>query len=450
MTTHLKKSLSARHILMIAMGSAIGTGFFFGVGGSIHLAGPSILLSYLLGGIMMYVIVRALGEMSVAEPNSGSFSYFAYKYIGEYAGFLSGWNYWFNYIIICMLELTACGFFMDYWFPNTVHWVVTLIVMLIFTCINLLNVRLFGEIEFWFAGIKVITVIGLIIFGIYILGFSSNTDQHISNINNLWRHGGIFAHGIQGFLFSFVIVVFSFGGTELVGITAGETHDPKKNIPLAINGIIVRIILFYIATLAIVMCLYPWNKLDIHISPFVDVFKQIGISKAATLMNLVAITAALSSLNSGIYGTGRMLHNLGTQGNAPRAMKKLSKTGIPTNAIIFSMGCIATTVLLNYFFPKHVFNMLLSVATICAIISWLTILVTHFKFKRSITIPSHYPVMLYPYSTISAMLFLVGLAIIMYYMPDFKLAIMIAPLWIILLSVGYLIKKRYLYSNKLI
>ncbi|TXI97006.1 MAG: amino acid permease [Neisseriales bacterium] len=438
----LKHGLTSRHILMIALGSAIGTGFFFGSGSSIKLAGPAILLSYSIGGIMMYIIVRALGEMAVAEPSSGSFSYYAYKYIGNYAGFVSGWNYWFNYIIVCMLELTATGIFMDYWFPQSVHWIITLVVIVLFTGINLLNVRMFGEFEFWFAGIKVVTVICLVLFGVYILGFGNNHQQSVSNVSNLWQNGGFFANGLQGFLFSFVVVVFSFGGTELVGITAAEAENPRKTIPMAINGIIVRILLFYIATLAIIMCLYPWNKIDSHISPFVDVFQQIGIAKAASLMNLVAITAALSSLNSGIYGTARMVYNLGLQGNAPQAMTKVSAKGSPTNAIIFSIICIGLTVFLNYLYPKQIFNILLSIATIAAIINWITILVTHINFKRKFTGISHYPIFFYPLSSVIAIIFLVMVAGIMYFMPDFRLAIIIAPIWLCLLSIGYLIKTK--------
>lgn len=438
----LAHSLSSRHILMIALGSAIGTGFFFGAGESIKLAGPAILLSYALGGIMMYIVVRALGEMAVAEPSSGSFSYYAYKYIGNYAGFVSGWNYWFNYIIVSMLELTATSIFMDYWFPNVTHWIVTLVVMIIFTIINLLHVRIFGEFEFWFAGIKVTTVICLVLFGIYIIGFDHNSNQGVSNIGNLWQNGGFFANGLQGFLFSFVIVVFSFGGTELVGITAGEAENPEKTIPMAINGIIVRIILFYIATLGIVMCLYPWNKIDANVSPFVDVFRQIGINKAASLMNLVAISAALSSLNSGIYGTARMVYNLADQQNAPKFMKKTSEKGIPYNAIIFSVICIAITVLLNYLYPKKIFNILLAIATIAAIINWLTILVTHTSFKKKAKNTGSYPSLFYPWSSIFAAIFLITVASIMFFMPDMKLAIMIAPGWILLLSIGYFIKTK--------
>lgn len=442
MNTKLSHGLTTRHILMIALGSAIGTGFFFGTAESIKLAGPSIILSYAIGGVMMYIIVRALGEMAVAEPSSGSFSYYAYKYIGNYAGFIAGWNYWFNYIIVCMLELTATGIFMDYWFPNSYHWIITLVVMMLFTGINLLNVKFFGEFEFWFAGIKVLTVICLILFGVYILGFSPKENQGVSNIANLWTNGGFFANGMQGFLFSFVVVVFSFGGTELVGITAGEAENPKKTIPMAINGIIFRIILFYIATLTIIMCLYPWNHINAKISPFVDVFQQIGIAKAASIMNLVAITAALSSLNSGIYGTARMMYNLGLQRNSAQVFTKVSSKGIPVNAILLSIACIGITVVLNYFYQKQIFNILLSVATIAAIINWMTILITHAQFKRKSTAISEYKTILYPLTSIIAMIFLIMVIIIMYRMPSFHAAIIVAPIWLILLSLAFLIKTK--------
>jgi AAT family amino acid transporter len=437
----LKKELSARHILMIAMGSAIGTGFFFGTGQAIHLAGPSILLAYLLGGMVMYIIVRALGEMSVAEPNSGSFSYYAYRYIGHYAGFISGWNYWFNYIIVCMLELSACSLFMDYWFIHSQHWLITLTIMSIFTLINLAHVGLFGEIEFWFAGIKVVTIIGFILFGLYIIGFQPQPD-HRSSLSNLWSHGGFFVHGPLGFLSSLVVVVFSFGGTELVGMAAGETQNPQKNIPRAINAIIFRIILFYVFTLAIVMCLYPWDQLNANISPFVDVFKQMGIMKAASLINVVAITAALSSLNSGIYGTARMLHHLGLQGDAPRLVTRLSKNGAPRNATLISMACIAFTILLNYFYPQQIFNMLLAIATIAAIMNWIAILVTHICFKRAFNKTSHYPLFGYPYTSLIAIVCLIIVAVTMSFLPEFRLAIWIAPVWLTLLTIGYWLKNR--------
>ncbi len=439
--TRLAHRLKARHILMIALGSAIGTGLFFGAGESIQMAGPSILLAYLVGGIMMYIVVRALGEMTVDEPNAGSFSYYAYKYMGDYAGFLSGWNYWFNYIIVCMLELTATTLFLDYWIPNASHWLLTLLILLFFTSINLIHVKFFGEFEFWFAGIKVVTIIALIIFGSYIIFSGSN---NVSHVDNLWKQGGFFAHGLHGFLFAFVIVVFSFGGTELVGIAAGEAENPQKNIPMAINGVIARILIFYVATLAIIMCLYPWNQIDGHISPFVDVFKQIGFAKAASLMNLVAITAALSSFNSGVYGTARMAYNLGLQKNAPRFLTKLSHNQIPANAILFSSLFIFMTVLLNYFYPKQVFNILLALATIAAIINWLTILITQLAFRRHKQAKEiDYKMPLFPFSSIAAILFFVLIAGVMTQMPDMKMAIFIAPIWLLALSIAYALKKYW-------
>ena len=434
----LSHSLQTRHILMIAIGSAIGTGLFFGSGKSIQLAGPSILLAYFIGGIVMYIVLRALGEMTVDEPNSGSFSYYAYKHLGNYAGFISGWNYWFNYIIVCMLELTATTMFLDFWFPHASHWLMILIILVLFCVVNLLNVKFFGEFEFWFAGIKVVTILALIILGIYLIFFAKTTNS-LTNINNLWSHGGFFTGGINGFIMSFVIIVFSFGGTELIGITAGEAKNPKKTIPMAINGVILRIALFYIATLAIIMCLYPWNLIKADTSPFVDVFTQIGISKAATIMNFVAITAALSSFNSGIYGTGRMVYNLSLQGNAPKVLSKLSKRHIPYTAIIFSCLCIFLTVILNYLYPKQIFDILLAIATVAAIINWLLIIFTHSAFRKKKDIATlSYKMPWYPIPSIIAIIFFVIVIIAMTNMPEMKLAIYIAPLWILILSIAYL------------
>ena len=434
------KLLTKSQVLMIALGSAIGTGLFFGAGQSISIAGPSILLAYAVGGVIMYIILRALGEMTVHEPNVGSFSYYSYKYIGGFAGFISGWNYWFLYIIVCMLELTASTMFLDFWFPSLSHWQVALFILCIFAVINLLNVRYFGEFEFWFAGIKVLTIIALIILGLYLIFFGNNTNSHI---NNLWQNGGFMAHGFKGFLMSFVVVVFSFGGTELVGIMAGEAENPEKNVPLAINGVIFRIIIFYIATLFIIMSLYPWNKIDNNVSPFVDVFTKIGVYKAAAVMNLVAITSALSSLNSGIYGTGRMLYNLGKQGNAITLFTYLGKNGVPYIATIFSVLFIMIAVLLNYSYPKEIFNILLAIATIAAILNWIAILIAQISFRKKVDIRQiKYKMPFYPVSSIIAILFLILVIITMLQMNNMKLAVYIAPAWLITLYIGYVVRKK--------
>ncbi|MCC2645927.1 MAG: aromatic amino acid transporter AroP [Burkholderiales bacterium] len=427
---------------MIAIGSAIGTGLFFGAGESIKLAGPSILLSYAIGGIIMYIVIRALGEMTVHEPNAGSFSYYANKYIGNYAGFVAGWNYWFNYIIVSMLELTATTMFLDYWFPNASHWLIALNILIIFSAINLMNVKLYGEFEFWFAGIKVAVIITLIILGIYLIINNGHTSNNTS-IHNLWSYGGFFANGYSGFLLSFVVVIFSFGGTELVGITAGEAENPDKTIPLAINGIILRILIFYIGTLAIILCLYPWSKINSHLSPFVDVFSKIGIAKAAAVMNFVAITAALSSLNSGIYGTARMAYSLSQQRNAPKILGRLNSKGIPYMAILFSLFFIFFTVILNYLYPKQIFGVLLAIAVLAAIINWVIILLTQIVFRKKVKLENiKYKIPLYPITSIIAIIFFVMIIITMTQMKDMAMAIYIAPLWLLVLSVGYWIKDK--------
>jgi L-asparagine transporter-like permease len=442
-STKLAHTLKTRHILMIALGSAIGTGLFFSAGESITLAGPSILLSYTLGGLIMYIVIRALGEMTVHEPNVGSFSYYAYKYIGPYAGFISGWNYWFNYIIVSMLELTATSMFLDYWFPALPHWLVALVILIIFASINFLNVKFFGEFEFWFAGIKVITIIALIGLGLYLIFTGQGINANYSKVDNLWQYGGFFATGLHGFLLSFVIVIFSFGGTELVGIAAGEAENPQETVPLAINGIIIRIILFYLATLAIILCLYPWNKISNTMSPFVDVFSKIGLTKAAAVMNLVAITAALSSFNSGIYGTARMLYNLGKQQNAPYCLTKLNNRGIPYIATLFSLIFIFLTVILNYLYPKQIFNILLAIATIAAMINWLTILLAQISFRKKINKQKiHYKMPGFPFSSLIAIGFFAVILLIMASMASMRLAIYVLPIWLIILSSGYLIKLR--------
>ena len=441
---HLSHSLQTRHILMIALGSAIGTGLFLGAGESIRQAGPSILLAYAIGGIMMYIVVRALTEMTVHEPNAGSFSYYADKYIGNYAGFIAGWNYWFNYIIVCMLELTATTMFLDYWVTGIPHWLSALIILIFFVGVNLLNVRLFGEFEFWFAGIKVATIIALVLFGLYLIFFNQGLSHNVNtNISNLWQYGGFFAGGINGFLFSFVVVVFAFGGTELVGITAAEAKNPQKTIPLAVNGIIFRIILFYIATLAIIMCLYPWNQITPNVSPFVDVFTKIGISKAATVMNIVVITAALSSFNSGIYGTARMMYSLSHQNNAPKVFGKLSNNGIPYMAVMLSLVCIFATVLLNYLYPKQVFHILIAIAVIAAIINWIIILITQIYFRKKVKQQISYKMPFFPITSILAVIFFIIVTITMSQMKSMYLAVYIAPAWLLALSLGYFIKTKF-------
>jgi amino acid transporter, AAT family len=435
----LKRALSERHIQMIALGGAIGVGLFYGSATTIQMAGPAISLAYLLGGLIIFIIMRALGEMAVAEPMSGSFSAYAYRYVGPLAGFVTGWTYWFLWIFAGMAEITVIGSYVNYWFPSIPHWVSALGALILMLSINLINVKAFGEFEFWFALIKVVAILGMIGAGILlILGVGGRAPI---GLTNLWVHGGFMPNGIYGVLLSLVLVMFSFGGTELVGVTAGEAEDPQKTIPKAINNVIGRILIFYVGALLIMMAIYPWNEIGTQGSPFVLIFDQIGIPAAASIINLVVITAALSAFNSGLFSTGRMLYNLSLQKNAPKIFSQLSPSGVPRNGILFSSLLILVAVVLNYYLPGRVFLLISSVATIAIIITWVSILVTHYRFRQLKT-PEEIRNLTFklPYHKILltiALLFLILVVVLMGFIPDMRIALIIGPIWLLILFAGY-------------
>ena len=325
----LRKSLKNRHVQLIALGGAIGTGLFYGSSESIALAGPSILLAYLVGGLAIFMIVRALGEMSVEDPRAGAFSYYATRYWSKRAGFVSGWNYWFNYILVSMVELSVVGSFVNYWFPAIPQWVSAAVFLVVIAAMNLLGVSKFGEFEFWFAIIKIVAVIAMIVSGLAVLIAGLPTDSGVKASFSNWfaLDGGVLPHGLlqqsadgqwTGLLMALVVVMFSFGGTELIGITAGETEDPRRTIPRATNGIIWRILVFYIGALGVIMAVVPWNTIDGTTSPFVQIFDSVGVHAAAGILNFVCLTAVMSVYNSGLYANSACCTRLARQGNASR------------------------------------------------------------------------------------------------------------------------------------
>lgn len=440
----LQHPLKNRHIQMIALGGVIGTGLFFGAAKSIQSTGPSIILSYILGGLVIYIIMRALGEMTVHHPSSGSFSDYANRYINSYAGFIAGWTAWFEYTVVCMVELTAVTFFLDYWIPGLPHWLVCLGLLLIFTMVQLISVRLFGEFEFWFAGIKIAAIILMLFFSAYLVTF--NPHIHAGTITSLHSYASLdvfFASGTKGFLFSLAIVIFSFGGTEFVSIAAGEAENPRKSIPQAISGVILRIILFYILTIFAIICLYPFNKLNANVSPFVDVFKEIGINQAANVMNAVAITAALSAFNSCMYAASRILFSLSEQGSAPKRLAKLNKINIPSRALLFTSFCILISVIVNYAFPEKAIMYLLTIATCAILTCWFLILLTQVYFRKKVALEKiSYRLILYPFSNIFAMCFLIMVMFIMLWMDDMRASVIVTPIWIFALSIFYAFNKK--------
>ncbi|CAM5217193.1 D-serine/D-alanine/glycine:proton symporter (AAT family) OS=Ureibacillus acetophenoni OX=614649 GN=SAMN05877842_10451 PE=4 SV=1 [Ureibacillus acetophenoni] len=441
----LKRGLSNRHMQLIALGGSIGVGLFYGSSSTIQLAGPAVLLAYLIGGLVIFTIMRALGEMAVAEPVSGSFSNYANKYLGKFAGFLTGWTYWFMWIVVGMAELTVVGVYINYWFPDVPQWVTALVVLVVMTLINLANVKMYGEFEFWFAMIKVVAIITMIIVGLCIILFGVGNNGEPMGFSNLWEHGGFMPNGLEGMLMCFVLVMFSFGGVELVGVTAGEAKDPTKTVPKAINNIVWRILIFYIGALGVMMAIYPWNEVGSNGSPFVQIFDAIGIPAAAHIINFVVITAAVSAFNSGLYGCGRMLYNLALQEQGPKIFKQVSKNGTPVRGIIFSSAMLLIAVVLNYIVPEQVFTYISAVATVAVITSWTIILCTQINFRKAkskdevsalkFKMPWH------PISSYVALAFLLMVVVLMALIPGMRVALYVAPIWFLILYIGYKVIK---------
>ncbi|AWI06916.1 amino acid permease [Clostridium drakei] len=438
---NLERGLEERHIQMIALGGAIGVGLFLGSATTIRMAGPAILLSYLAGGIILFIIMRALGEMAVEHPVAGSFSAYANEYMGPLAGYLTGWTYWLNWISCCMAEVTAIGIYVNFWFPSIPKWISALVTLVVMVCINLVAVKAFGECEFWFALIKVVAIIAMIIIGIVMIVTGIGNAGKPIGISNLWINGGVFPNGIKRTVSALALVTFAFFGTELIGITAGEAKNPEKTIPSAINKVFWRICIFYVGALTVIMCLYPWDKIGVIGSPFVLTFSKLGIKSAAGIINFVVLTAAFSGCNSGIYTTGRMVYNLSLQGSAPKVFGKVSKRHVPMNAILASSACMLIGVVLNYFLPGKVFLYLASIATFAGLFAWFMIVLVQIKFRKSLTSDQvktlKFPMKMYPYTNYFALVYLVFVFFMMALNPDTLIAVIVGPIWLIGLTVCY-------------
>jgi AAT family amino acid transporter len=472
----LHHTLKNRHIQLIALGGAIGTGLFYGSSESISLAGPSILLAYLLGGGIIFLIVRALSEMSVQDPKAGAFSYYASRYWSKRLGFISGWNYWFNYILVSMVELSVVGSFVNYWFPSIPAWLSAAVFLIAITCTNLLGVSRFGEFEFWFAIIKIVAVIAMILGGVAILALHlpSNSGVTASFRNFFALDGGALPHGLisrtadgqwTGLLMALAVVMFSFGGTELIGITAAETAEPQRTIPKATNDVIWRILVFYIGALGIIMAVVPWNTIGVPnaqgtvISPFVQIFDSVGIHAAAGVLNFVCLTAVMSVYNSGLYANSRMLFSLSKQGNAPAYLGHLSKNGVPVGGVLTSAAITAIAVVVVFLWPDFAFNYLMSIATIAGIINWVIIVITEMKFRKRV-VEGHGPGELsslhgqlaiekirfkmpyQPISNIIVLIFLACVVILMCFSSSYRVAVAVGPIWLIFLLCAYEISQR--------
>ncbi|MEU5042754.1 amino acid permease [Streptomyces griseorubiginosus] len=440
-----ERGLGSRQVQMIAIGGAIGVGLFLNAGANIAKAGPSLILMYALAGVIIFFIMRALGELLLYRPVSGSFAEYSREFLGPFFGYFTGWTYWLMWVVTGMAELTAAAIYIHYWFPGIPQWVTALVFLVVLFTANLISVKLFGEIEFWASMIKVTALIGMIVIGLGVLTFGFSDAGDTAAVSNLWEFDGFFPNGIGSSLMTLQGVMFAYLAVELVGVTAGESENPEKTLPKAINTLPWRIALFYVGALTVILCVVKWTEFAPGVSPFVEAFAKIGIPAGAGIVNFVVLTAALSSCNSGMYSTGRMLRNLADSGEAPTVFGRLSSTKTPALGITVSVAFMGIGVVLNYVVPEKAFAYVTSVAVGAGIWTWLMILVSHVLYRRAVE-AGRLPASSFPapggsvgsWIAIVFLLFVTGLI-----MKDSesRISLYVLAVWAVALGVGWVVLK---------
>ena len=382
----LQAGLKDRHLSMIAIGGVIGAGLFVGSSSGIATAGPGILLSYALVGTLVVLVMRMLGEMSAANPTSGSFSAHADRALGRWAGFSIGWLYWFFWVVVLAVEATAGAVILEGWIPAVPQWAWALIVMIVLTATNLVSVGSYGEFEFWFAGIKVVAIAGFIVVGLLaIFGVLPGVDSDQAGFGNLTGHGGFLPNGPGAILTGVLLVVFSFMGSEIATLAAGESEHPQKAVTKATNSIIWRVAVFYLGSILVVVALLPWDSKAItDDGSYVAALNSLGIPHAGQIMNFIVLTSVLSCLNSGLYTASRMAFSLGQRGDAPQAFGRTTGNGVPRTAILASVAFGFVAVFFNYKFPDSVFLFLVNSSGAVALFVWLVICFSQLRMRRII------------------------------------------------------------------
>ncbi|MCO0832325.1 amino acid permease [Fructobacillus sp. W13] len=437
------RTLSHRHVAMIALGGTIGTGLFLGAGSAIQKAGPAILLVYIITGLFVFAMMRALGELLVSDDSKPVFVDFMTQYLGEKAGFVLGWTYWIGWIVIAMTELTAIGTYMKFWFPSMDTWPFELGFLIVLYLVNVIAVKAFGEAEFWFSTIKIIAICAMIGTGLILALGQVHTPLGKTEFSTLWSHGLIANHG-KTLLAAFQMAFFSFLGVEFVGVTAAETKDPLQTIPKAVNSIVVRILIFYIGALSAIMIIQPWTNYEGGRSPFVQVFAGIGIQSAAALINFVVLTAAASAINSAFFTTGRMLYSLA----GPKSrFGKLNHNQIPRAAINVSTLIVGLSVVVNYFYPTDAFNLISSTASAAFLIIYMALMLTHIVYKKRVkegtaTAAPTFKLPFAPFSNYLTIAFLALIFVLMLIGKATMFTTILAIVWLLALTLVAYLKKK--------
>ena len=380
------KGLGNRQVQMIAIGGAIGTGLFLGAGSRLQMAGPSLAIVYLVCGVFSFLILRALGELVMHRPTCGSFVSYAREFLGERASFVAGWMSFLNWAMTGIVDITAVALYMHYWgtFAGVPQWVFALMALFIVTSMNMIGVKYFGEMEFWFSLIKVVALSLFLIVGAVILGVRVPVGGHTTGLHLISQNGGFFPHGIMPALVLVQGVVFAYSAIELVGTAAGECRDYEHVVPRAINSVMWRIALFYVGSVVLLTLLLPWTAYRAGTSPFVTFFQTLGVPGIGTIMNIVVLTAALSSLNSGLYSTGRVLRALALGDSAPRFLAYMNRHSVPAGGILMTVAIYLVGVALNYVVPSQVFEIVLNVSALGIVSTWGFILASQIMFRRAV------------------------------------------------------------------
>ncbi|MCY7781944.1 MULTISPECIES: GABA permease [unclassified Bacillus (in: firmicutes)] len=441
----LKKELKTRHMTMISIAGVIGAGLFVGSGSVIHSTGPGAIVSYALAGLLVIFIMRMLGEMSAVNPTSGSFSQYAHDAIGPWAGFTIGWLYWFFWVIVIAIEAIAGAGIIQYWYHDIPLWLTSLILTIVLTLTNIYSVKSFGEFEYWFSLIKVVTIIAFLIVGFaFIFGIAPGSEP--VGFSNITGKGGFFPEGVGSVLLGIVVVIFSFMGTEIVAIAAGETSNPVESVTKATRSVVWRIIVFYVGSIAIVVALLPWNSANILESPFVAVLEHIGVPAAAQIMNFIVLTAVLSCLNSGLYTTSRMLYSLAERNEAPRRFMKLSKKGVPVQAIVAGTFFSYIAVVMNYFSPDTVFLFLVNSSGAIALLVYLVIAVSQLRMRKKLekTNPEALKIKmwLFPFLTYLTIIAICGILVSMAFIDSMRDELLLTGVITGIVLISYLVFRK--------
>ncbi|OBF47508.1 D-serine/D-alanine/glycine transporter [Mycobacterium sp. 852002-50816_SCH5313054-b] len=444
----LRRGLANRHIQLIAIGGAIGTGLFMGSGRTISHAGPAVLVVYGIIGFFVFFVLRAMGELLLSNLKYKSFVDFAADLLGPAAGFFVGWSYWFAWIVTGIAEIVAIAGYSKFWWPDVPVWLPVLVTGSLILAFNLFNVRNFGEMEFWFALVKVAAIVGLIVVGAVLVATDFVSPQgHRATVENLWNDGGFFATGFMGVVGGFQIAFFAFVGVELVGTAAAETANPRHTLPRAINAVPLRVAIFYIGALLAILTVVPWRRFASGESPFVTMFSLAGLAAAASIVNFVVTTAAASSANSGVFSTGRMLFGLADKGSAPAPFRKLNRGGVPATALFLTATLLLATIPLLYVGGSVMgaFTLVTTVASLLFMFVWAMIVVSYLVYRRRHAQRHAESAYKMPAGMVMCWAILGFFAFVVWTLcTEHETAIALAcfPLWFVALGAGWLVVRR--------